>query len=227
MKIRYFFILATISLCCSCKPSSVSTGLRHYADSTDNYVVHASYHLFSSDHKQTERSCQLLNTRINTFADSLVKAIQTSADTLFGSFNGEDRPAWPYELYLSDSVFIADSKYISVRFEAYTFTGGAHGMTDFYVFNYDVRNEQLLAPDRILNYAERGKIDTLLKKNFRNPDSCFTEIPTLEKSGGLINISPKAVCFTYPAYTLGAYYCGSAFVAIPLPELKYILLLKE
>ncbi|MFR7876763.1 MAG: hypothetical protein ACLU4J_10480 [Butyricimonas paravirosa] len=47
-------------------------------------------------------------------------------------------------MQVGDSVFIANDQYVCVRLIIYTFTGGAHGITNFYTFNYDVQNQKFL-----------------------------------------------------------------------------------
>lgn len=71
------------------------------------------------------------------------------------------------ELQVGDSVFMANDQYVSVRLIVYTFTGGAHGITNFYTFNYDVQNQKFLTNQEILNYTNETQINTQLKANSR------------------------------------------------------------
>ena len=139
--------------------------------------------------------------------------------------SGEERPAWIYELQVGDSVFMANDRYVSIRLMVYTFTGGAHGITNFYTFNYDVQNQKFLTDQEVLNYVNETQINAQLKANFKNPEGCFTTDPTL-KDVTTVNFNKKSVCFTYGQYVLGAYACGVAEVTVPRAALKNDLLIK-
>ena len=51
-----------------------------------------------------------------------------------------EEPMRPLEMFVKDSVFVADGNYISLRFEIYVILGGANGETKYYTLNYDLRN---------------------------------------------------------------------------------------
>ena len=120
---------------------------------------------------------------------------------------------------------MANARYVSVRLMVYTFTGGAHGITNFYTFNYDVQNQKFLTDQEVLNYVNEAQINAQLKANFKNPEGCFTTDPTL-KDVTTVNFNKKSVCFTYGQYVLGAYACGVAEVTVPRAALKNDLLIK-
>ena len=159
--------------------------------------------------------------------NDLQDSLKTDANEFFESWQaaGEERPVWIYELQVGDSVFMANDQYVSVRLIVYTFTGGAHGITNFYTFNYDVQNQKFLTNQEILNYTNETQINTQLKANFKNPEGCFTTDPTL-KDVTAVNFNKTSVCFTYGQYVLGAYACGVAEVAVPRTALKNDLLIK-
>ena len=159
--------------------------------------------------------------------NDLQDSLKSNANEFFQSWqeSGEERPVWIYELQVGDSVFMANDQYVSVRLIVYTFTGGAHGITNFYTFNYDVQNQKFLTNQEILNYTNETQINTQLKANFKNPEGCFTTDPTL-KDVTAVNFNKNSVCFTYGQYVLGAYACGVAEVAVPRTALKNDLLIK-
>lgn len=220
-------VLLAISLA-GCHRVNVNVKTETYKNKTSDLEVNIEKSVFSSTDAETEKSCEVLNRRIGYFIDSLQTSLKTAADTFFTMFaaNPDERPVYNYELYVRDTVFMADKDLISVRMTVYTFQGGAHGMTDFYAFNYDVPARRFLTSRQILNFKDTQALDNLLKKNFVNRDSCFTEEPTVQNGFTALNVSPSAVCFTYPQYALGPYSCGYAQVYIPRTELKDIFLRK-
>ena len=157
--------------------------------------------------------------------DSLQRNIKVQADTFFATFRRDtmDHPLFPYELYVRDTVFLANEDYISIRLSAYSFTGGAHGMTDFYALNYNMKKHAFVSPQEMLDFRQAREINNLLAENFKNVGGCFTENPTLTNGFTAVNITPESICFTYPQYVLGPYSCGYAQVYIPRDKLNGIL----
>ena len=92
----------------------------------------------------------------------------------------KEEPMIPFELEVKDSVFMADRHYISVRLAVYTLTGGANGLTEYYAVNYSLKDKKFLNSRRcILNYDRSAEIDKQIQRNFKNPENCFSEVPTL------------------------------------------------
>lgn len=208
----------------ACSSSGVDFKTTKSVVKNENWEIHVEKSVFFSEDKRTEESCRLFNGKLNELIDSLQSSLKSEADTFFMAFRSDtaNRPIFNYELYVTDSVYMADKHYISLRVLTYTFTGGAHGMTNFYAFNYDVEKRQFLQPAQLLDMKKSAEIDALLKKNFKNPEGCFTEVPTLSNGYTAFNFSSDSVYFTYPQYVLGPYSCGYAQVSIPRTELKNI-----
>lgn len=137
----------------------------------------------------------------------------------------KEEPMLPFELDIKDSVFMADSRYISVRFSVYTLTGGANGLTEYYAVNYSLKDKKFLTPEGILNYDKSAEINKQIQRNFKNPENCFSEVPTLANVT-VVNFSGSDICFTYNPLVLGAHYCGEAEISVPRMLLKGDLLLK-
>ena len=61
----------------------------------------------------------------------------------------------------------------------YTLTGGANGLTEYYAVNYSLKDKKFLNSEGILNYDRSAEIDKQIQRNFKNPENCFSEVPTL------------------------------------------------
>lgn len=229
MKTFIISILSLSSLLVGCqeKHNEIEVSKTQFADETENWDIALNYSKFTSKDEQAKKSCDILNKEIDDLVINLQDSLKKNATDLFANLatEGIERPVWKYSLTIADSVFMANDRFISVRLTVYTFTGGAHGMTQFYSFNYDVKNQRLLDNKDVLNYENKTAIDQLLKTNFKNPEECFDVDPTLE-AVSVINISPTNTVFTYEQYILGAYVCGVAEVLVPTNELKEDFLLK-
>ena len=204
-------IMAFAFMGCQPKIQDLSVKSEKVTANSENWDITVNRSMFSSADANVNKSCEVLNKKIEKFVNDLQDSLKSDANEFFQSWQGtgEERPAWIYELQVGDSVFMANDQYVSVRLMVYTFTGGAHGITNFYTFNYDVQNQ----------------INAQLKANFKNPEGCFTTEPTL-KDVTVVNFNKTSVCFTYGQYILGAYACGVAEVNVPRTALKNDLLIK-
>lgn len=219
--------LALAFVGCQPKVQNLNVKQEHSEVTSEDYEMRINRSLFSAADQEINKSCVVLNNKIEKLVNDLRDKLQADASKLFQTFadKPDERPSWKYGLWVDDSVFMATDQFISVRLRVYTFTGGAHGNTVFHSFNYDVKNQKLLTNKEILNYAHAAQINKLLKANFKNPEGCFTEDPTLEAVNA-INLDAQSLCFMYEQYVLGAYACGAAEVAVPRVELKENLLVK-
>lgn len=210
----------------SCQPVKVEVKTGSLKTQGDHWEMNVENSVFSSRDRQTEESCMVLNNKVRQLIDSLQSELKAQTDTFFTTYEGEIGGEYKYQLVVEDSVFMASAQYISLRMLVYTFMGGAHGMTDFYGFDYDVRNQKFLTPEEVLDFGKTAEIDTLLGKHFKDENGCFSTKPTLKDGFVALNFTPEAVCFTYPHYSLGAYACGYVQVSIPRDELKGIIRIK-
>lgn len=229
MKNSIMLVACIALIVCSCsRTARIDVNVVSSVDSTRNWDVNIQRSVFSSEEAVIEKSCTVLNNHIAYFIDSIANGLKQNADQFFADYQnmGEERPAFSYELYVRDTVFMVNDKYISVRLTIYDFEGGAHGMTNYYAFNYDVKSQRFLQPSQMLDLNKKSELNALLKKNFMNREGCFTEIPTLSNGYTAVNVSPTDVYFIYPQYVLGPYSCGAAQVIIPRIDLKDIYLWK-
>jgi hypothetical protein len=224
-----FFIIAFCVVCltgCHEKIWELDVKKEKVTNKTEDWQINLDYSVFSSSNPSTNESCEILNKKVRTLVAVLQDSLKTAAADLFQSLEKTNipRPSWNCSLFVTDSVFMATNKYISMRLTVYTFTGGAHGINDFYAFNYDVENQKMLSVGDIIEQSDLEPINRLLKSHFKNTENCFNTDPTLDQAT-TINFTPADVCFTYAQYKLGPYVCGAPEVTVPLTELKGMFLL--
>lgn len=224
----YLFSMVFLALAfVGCQEKKVDVKKDQLSHKTSDYNISVEHSVFSSTDETLNESCQVLNKATEALVQELRESLKDEAARCFEQMAEQEleRPSWIFELVVDDSVFMASSKYISVRLRTYTFTGGAHGMTKFYTFNYDVERQKMLKNEEILDFAKSDVIDAQLEANFQNPENCFSEKPTLKLANG-VNMSSTGVVFTYEQYVLGAYACGVAEVTVPRAALKDALLVR-
>ena len=199
-----------------------------FSEETSDWDITIRYDVFSSSNQKIKESFQVLNDEIRKVTDRLKADVEQEATVFFKTYSTDStaRPAWKYELNIQDSVFTLNYQYVSSRLSIYTFTGGAHGMTTYQAFNYDVKQKKLLTNEQVIDYTKSDTVNRLLKKHFNNPGQCFHTEPTLAAVNA-ITFTDETVCFLYEAYVLGAYACGVAEVNVPRKELGSAFILRE
>ena len=184
-------ILSFLLVGCQNKQNKIEITENQFSEEANNWDISLKYSSFSSRDEKLNQSCKILNEKIQALLINLQDSLKKDATDLFNDFEAEelDRPMWKYSLTIADSVFMSTDQQISVRLTVHTFTGGAHGMTHFYAFNYDVKNQRLLESKDIINAKGEEQINGLLNANFKNPEKCFDSITTLVKTS-VVNITP-------------------------------------
>ena len=219
---NYTFVVALLALFFTgCGEAIIKVGKDFLSHKTNEFDITIAYPVFTSQKAEVEQGCKAVNgdiSRLNDLKAQLNVYLQKAREM-------KEEPMIPFELDVKDSVFMADRHYISVRLAVYTLTGGANGLTEYYAVNYSLKDKKFLRPESILNYDKSAEIDKQIQRNFKNPENCFSEVPTLANVT-TVNFSGGDICFTYNPLVLGAHYCGAAEISVPRMLLKGDLLLK-
>ena len=209
-----------------CEEATIKVGKDFLSHKTSEFDITIAYPVFTSQKAEVERGCKVVNEEISRLIDSLQNDLKAQLNQyLQKAREMKEEPMIPFELEVKDSVFMADRLYISVRLAVYTLTGGANGLTEYYAVNYSLKDKKFLNSEGILNYDRSAEIDKQIQRNFKNPENCFSEVPTLANVT-TVNFSGSDICFTYAPLVLGAHYCGAAEIAVPRMLLKGDFLLK-
>lgn len=236
MKKSKLFLWAVLGSFCllmplveSCTPSEAQVVVRKVTniDQAKEWGTDVQYPVFSSPDAAINASLDVLNKQLAAYVAGLEDSLKVEAQEVFADFENDSlrRPDWTYELGISDTVYLASDDYISLQLVVYHFTGGAHGMTNFIAFNYDVAQQRLLSTDELFAPGQVERINQLLKADFVNPEQCFDTDPTMDLVSA-VNFSADTVYFIFEQYALGAYACGPAEVLVPNAELGETFLLQ-
>lgn len=136
----------------------------------------------------------------------------------------------PSTMEIDYLVNFADSKFISLLFSFYEFTGGAHGNTATTGFNYDLQRGRLVGLGELFkpgaNYlkvisdyciSELKKLKVSDDEWIRNGAG-----PKLENYDGW-NVTPQGLRITFDAYQVAAYAVGPQEVIVPYSLLKDVI----
>ena len=221
-----FVVVLLALLFTGCEETIVKIGKDFLSYKTNEFDITITYPVFTSQKAEVEQGCKAVNGEISRLIDSLQNDLKARLNEYLQRVQEiKEEPMIPFELNVADSVFMADRHYISVRFSVYTLTGGANGLTEFYAVNYSLKDKKFLTTAKILNTDKHVEIKEQIQRNFKNPENCFSEIPTLANVTA-VNFSESDICFTYNPLVLGAHYCGAAEISVPRMLLKGDLLLK-
>ncbi|MEG0517731.1 MAG: DUF3298 and DUF4163 domain-containing protein [Bacteroidales bacterium] len=195
-----------------------------YTVQQKQFTVSDSLITVKADYLEISSTSPKLNTWLDSINNAIYNNIIAQKDTI-RKFSTEDRmrfrESWPpYELMVLDTVYLKNSNILSVLYTTYSFTGGAHGMTSFVGYNYDMVNQKELGVKDLFKPNTTEEINKILAEYFTNPDNCFASRPTLQLASA-VNLAFESFVFTYEQYVLGAYACGPATVTVP-----YIILEK-
>lgn len=212
---------AALFLLAGCK-KEIKLEVKQLSETEQNPVweINIQRPVFSTTEASVEASCVKFNDKITEMIAPMQDSIRVQAERLKAELAAiGDSLTGPFQLYVRDSVYMADENYISVRLLVYVMTGGAHGNTNFYGLNYNVKTQEFLTDKEVIDFNKSTEINKLLAEHFVNRDSCLNELPTVETLSA-VNFTMKTVDFTYAQYVLGAYACGYAQVAVPLHQMK-------
>ena len=115
----------------------------------------------------------------------------------------------------------ADEKAVSIEYEGYNFSGGAHGMYWYASRNIDPNTGEEIALSDVVK--DQSKLNELLLKelDLRYPDMAITErenlfeaydmnvtATDLTKAAYTFTLDPDGICFYFSTYDLGSYADG-------------------
>lgn len=168
--------------------------------------------------------CKVVNAEVKGLTDMAIVEFDREAKSFYDEFVKDNiKPsAAKYEMFTDFDSFFSDSKTFSLRYSIYKYTAGAHGMTNYYSYVYDIQTSKRLKLFDVVKCDKESlnKINQLLKKNFRNPYDCFDKDPEIGKNFKTFNLVKDSLMFTFEQYMIGAYACGVAEVMIPIADLK-------
>jgi hypothetical protein len=148
--------------------------------------------------------------------DSLLKLFIQQYKDFKSAFPTSNTP-WQYSLELKPTSI--DPVLLSIRFEEFAYTGGAHAISQTGYLNYRTDPIQLVADSAVLA-EDRRSIYEKIKPFF--PDNAKTQFPQLSdfvlpKEIGFF--SPDTLEFYYNPYEIGTYAEGTISIKVPAEQL--------
>jgi len=193
--------------------------------SQNNRVLQVYYPEFESRNANSRKACNFINADIKNFVDNLMTEINCDSE-----YQGNSKSIdFNKELKVDYDLAIFDKDCISTKFTIYSYQGGAHGLTYYKCFIYDVNKAKQLFLGDLLHVKQKKEVKSLnrlLVKYFENPNQCFNELPEINSDFDCFSYQDDSFIFSFSDYTLGAYVCGTAEIRVPIWDLKQHGLLK-
>lgn len=192
-------------------------------EDTAYYSIDMHYPQFTSSLEEKMEALEILNGSVSAFLDTALTYYWGTNTRGVIQIMEETEAAGKYQLINKYEILDTTENLISIKFETYSFALGAHGFTGIHTFNFSLPKAGFLQISDVLDFSTKANTDTLnalLARNFTNPDDCFDNTPTADSSFQRFGLLPDTMVFYYEPYELGAYYCGSAEIKIPVIELK-------
>ena len=153
-----------------------------------------------------------------------VKEIIKDATNLFKEF--PRTVLLPFRFHVKELKLFSpeDRDIISVRLKVYIYTGGAHGNSAYYSWNYSQKRKAFLSLDDVITSVQftdivrrvrrqLGKEDYMQKDHIKRGTS-------KKEDFNIWNMHKKGISFVFPEYQVAAYSAGNFEVFVPLSDKK-------
>ncbi len=200
------------------KPGIIEHQLIH--DGPDSPVINISYPSVGS--KQ-------IDSDIRQWATGIAAAFtQSCSGAGFSSGSSLDGERQPFELWASYSVTAPSPAGLSITFEIWTYTGGAHGNLDVMTLNYSLLTGQRLGlvdlfedPDVALNLMSEWSYNELSRRlgGMRQEQMLRTGLNPVPENFASLTLTPQGVRINFQPYQVAPWAAGAQKVNMPLDQL--------
>lgn len=232
---------------------------RAYADSLaglpDNPRSPKSF--FRFDWMEASSADQALNTFVNDairsglLGDSLAniykdlnKAIEALKKDYFANYRTEvqgmlaegiidtteEMNSLNYETDQSVFIYYNTPKLLTVGYNSYYYTGGAHGMHGTSVYSYDLESRKEINIEDVLKPGYENKLGAALAKAVRSRYQLTANQPLSEilfedqvAPNENFGLTSKGIFFVYAPYEIAAYAAGEIELFVPFNDIKALL----
>lgn len=193
-------------------------------EETGPFKIEINYPFVSGFDDFNQRAERLINNKLEEF-----KRISLENDQAIKEIDPENYAAYPreYPLVIGYETGLVDGKIISIVFNIYSFTGGAHGASDYATLNYDIENKKEIKLADIFegqgDYTQ--KISDYCIPNLKQQITERTEgqysgwveegAGPQEQNFSVFMIKENSIVFYFAQYQVAAYAIGDFKVEMP------------
>lgn len=153
---------------------------------------------------------------------------QSSSVAGLSTGSGLDGERPPYELWASYSITAPSPAGLSITFEVWTYTGGAHGNLDVMTLNYSLLTGQRLGlvdlfedPDVALSLMSEWSYNELSRRlgGMRQEQMLRTGLNPVPENFASLTLTPQGVRINFQPYQVAPWAAGAQKVDMPLDQL--------
>ncbi|MDD3459413.1 MAG: RsiV family protein [Weeksellaceae bacterium] len=144
---------------------------------------------------------------------------------------GELRASFNHQLNESFSPFLNTTDHLIMRHFGYEYSGGAHGMSYQFFYNYDKRKNKWLAISDVLDVSKSDAINRVLDSVLREKFNLPAGVPLSQVESSIFladeisftsnfTLSKKGITFHYGLYEMTPYVYGFFELFVPYENLK-------
>ncbi|MDR0941372.1 MAG: DUF3298 and DUF4163 domain-containing protein [Bacteroidales bacterium] len=168
---------------------------------------------------------QILSAIYETPVDSVIRDSSALVHLFFeiDSLPTESEMPLPYQKTRTGKVLFANANYVSYAINGYDYSGGAHGYTSVYYYEFDVKTGKRLTESDIFKGDYEKTLTQIFLKKLETED-CFKElyIDRVRPNGNFF-INEKGITYFFNSYEIASYACGNFELFIPFEELSAIV----
>lgn len=135
-------------------------------------------------------------------------------------------PNLSWEYYLESGFTGNYRNYATYQVFTYSYTGGAHGMSDTRTYVFDLKNGDVMEESDFFKEDYMPLLSSLLTSHARdkaeNPDNMVLFVSEIEPNGNF-EVADEGITYIYNPYDIAPYSEGTIRITIPWKELKSIL----
>lgn len=164
-----------------------------------------------------------------TYVDATVSVYRENAEDLlrWAAEEGIGTAALNWEEQKIGSVYACFENYLSYDIFAYSFQGGAHGLSGNEALLFDLTDGHLVPEDEFFIPGFRDELAGLLTDRlYESMDDADAYEALFAKDiepNGNFRISQAGVTYIYNPYSIGPYYLGTIEVTVPWEEVEPLL----
>ena len=170
-----------------------------------------------------------IDSDIRQWVTGIATAFEQSCNNgSFAAGAGLDGERPPYELWGSYSVTTPSPAGLSITFEVWTYTGGAHGNLDVMTLNYSLLTGQRLGlvdlfedPDAALHLMSTWSYNELSRRlgGMRQEQMLRTGLNPVPENFASLTLTPQGVRINFQPYQVAPWAAGAQKVDMPLDQL--------
>ncbi|MCM2271376.1 MAG: DUF3298 and DUF4163 domain-containing protein [candidate division Zixibacteria bacterium] len=165
--------------------------------------------------------------------DTLIEQfVRSQIDSFVDAPAGQPNPDWISELDINYSSSTFPPHILCYKFDAYMFTGGAHGMTSVTTMMFDMDNNHLLTLSDLfvprsrfadtLSLLSRAELRNILG-DMLNEEMLASGTEPNEANFSRFMLAPRDLVIFFEQYAVAPYAAGVQVITIPLARLAPIL----